>query len=901
MKRVNVTIDGMEISANEGTTILRAAKSAGIGIPTLCFHERLRPIGSCGMCIVEVDGHEAPLLSCETLVADGMSVKTRSDRLLAMRQESLKAMLVHHPLDCPICDKAGDCRLQDLVVEHGITGVEPPSPTSKFEAPYSMAFIKSWPERCVLCLRCVHACAEIQGIRALSVSNGSDGVRIVYDKYKCVQCGECIQMCPVGALVEKRTELRWRTWDEDRKIQTTCPYCGVGCQQWLHVKKGKVVRVSGVEGAVPNDGRLCVKGRYGFDFIDHPDRLTVPLIKKDGAFQEASWDMALGLVAERLRAIKEASGPDALAFFSSARVTNEENYLMNKLARVVIGTNNIDHCARLCHASTVAGLATSFGSGAMTNSIEELERSDVVLITGSNTSEMHPVISSFIKRGVQSGRTRLIVVDPRHIDLVDHGALWLRQRPGTDVAWINGMMHVIIRENLYAKEYVAERTEGFDAVKELVAGYTPERVEAITSIPKADLIAAARLYASAPAASIVYAMGITQHINGTDAVKSTANLAMLCGNIGIESGGVNPLRGQNNVQGACDMGALPNVFSGYQAVTLPEMREKMAKAWNVRDLPGSVGLTMLEAMAAAAKGQIKGLYIMGENPMLSEPDIHHVEQELKSLDFLVVQDIFLTETARLADVVLPSACFAEKDGTFTNTERRVQLVRKVVEPPGKALPDWEILSAVATKLGYSMSYANAEAIFDEMAGVTPSYGGMDYRRLAIQGLQWPCPTKDHPGTGYLHREKFARGKGLFSAVEWIPPAEPTDEEYPFVLTTGRVLYHYHTGSMTRRSAGLNAICPECWVEINPGDAVALDIRDGEIVGVRTRRGRIEAKAKVGEMTDARTIFIPFHFWEAAANRLTIAAVDPIAKIPEFKVCAAKVEKLKPAGRCCACH
>jgi formate dehydrogenase (NADP+) alpha subunit len=663
-----------------------------------------------------------------------------------------------------------------------------------------------------------------------------------------------------------------------------------------------VVRVSGVEGAVPNDGRLCVKGRYGFDFIDHPDRLKVPLIKEDGVFREASWDEAMNLVARRLRSIKETSGPDALAFFSSARTTNEENYLMNKLARAVIGTNNIDHCARLCHASTVAGLAASFGSGAMTNSIEELERADLVLITGSNTSEMHPVISSFIKRGVQSGRTKLLVVDPRHIDLVDHGALWLRQKPGTDVAWINGMMHVIIQEELYAKEYVAERTEGFEAVKELVAGYTPERVEAITSIPKDDLIAAARLYASAPAASIVYAMGITQHINGTDAVKSTANLAMLCGNLGIESGGVNPLRGQNNVQGACDMGALPNVYSGYQAVTLPEVREKMAKAWGVSDLPGNVGLTMLEAMAAATKGQIKGLYIMGENPMLSEPDIHHVEQELKSLEFLVVQDIFLTETAQLADVVLPSACFAEKDGTFTNTERRVQLVRKVVEPPGQALADWEILSEVATRLGYPMSYPNAEAVFDEMAGVTPSYAGMDYQRLAVEGLQWPCPTKDHPGTKFLHRDKFVRGKGLFTPVEWIPPAEPPDEEYPFILTTGRVLYHYHTGSMTRRSPGLNEICPECWVEINPKDALELNIQDGEIVGVSTRRGRIEAKASVGKMTDAQTIFVPFHFWEAAANRLTIAAVDPIAKIPEFKVCAAKVEKLKPESVCgCACH
>jgi formate dehydrogenase alpha subunit len=895
MKMVELTIDGRQFSVPEGTTILQAARRAGIRIPTLCFHERLKPIGSCGLCIVEVDGHSAPMTSCETPVTDGMSVTTRSESLSAMRRESLRSMLIHHPLDCPICDKAGECQLQDLVVELGITGVEPPRPTSKFTEPYTRSFIKSWPQRCVLCLRCVHACREIQGIGALSILNGENGPFIAYDEKKCVQCGECIQLCPTGTLVEKRTSYRWRTWEEDRRVQTTCPYCGVGCQQWLHVKRGKVVKVSGVEGAVPNDGRLCVKGRYGFDFIDHPDRLTVPLIRENGSFREASWDQALRLVAKRLKSIRESSGPDSLAFFSSARVTNEENYLLQKMARAVVGTNNIDHCARLCHASTVAGLAISFGSGAMTNSIEELERSDVVLITGSNTSEMHPVISTYIKRGVLSGRTKLIVVDPRHIDLVDHGALWLRQRPGTDVAWMNGMMHVIIKEKLYDREYVAARTEGFEELKKLVAAYTPERVDTITGIPKRDLIAAARLYAGAPAASIVYAMGITQHICGTDNVKSTANLAMLCGNVGIECGGVNPLRGQNNVQGACDMGALPNVYSGYQAVTVPELREKMAKAWGVRELPGNVGFTMLEAMAAAAKGQIRGLYIMGENPMVSEPDIHHVEEELKSLDFLVVQDIFLTETARLAHVVLPSACFAEKDGTFTNTERRVQLVRKVVEPPGQARSDWEILCAVSSRLGYEMSYPDAEAIFNEMAAVTPSYAGMDYARLASGGLQWPCPAKDHPGTKYLHRGQFTRGKGLFAAIEWIPPAESPSEDYPFILTTGRVLYHYHTGSMTRRSAGLNEICPECWLEINPRDAEALHIRDGETVGVSTRRGRIEAKACVGQMTDERTIFIPFHFWEAAANRLTIAAIDPVAKIPEFKVCAARVEKLESQG------
>lgn len=526
----------------------------------------------------------------------------------------------------------------------------------------------------------------------------------------------------------------------------------------------------------------------------------------------------------------------------------------------------------------------------MTNSIEELERSDVILLTGSNTREMHPVISTFIKRGIVSGKTKLIVADPRRIDLVDFADVWLRQKPGSDVAWLNGMMHVIIREGLYDKAFVAERTEDFDALAKTVESYTPERVEEISGIPAAELIRAARLYAGAPAASIAYAMGITQHINGTDTVKSVANLAMLCGNIGKESAGVNPLRGQNNVQGACDMGCLPNVLTAYQSVSVPEIREKFAKAWGVGAIPEKPGLTIVEIVEAAAKGQIRGLYIVGENPMVSDPDLRHVAEGIGKLDFLVVQDIFLTETAQMAHVVLPAASFAEKEGTFTNTERRVQLVRKAVEPTGEARADWEIVCEIAKRMGYEMNYPDAEAIFDEMAGLTPSYAGMDYKRLDAGGLQWPCPTKDHAGTKFLHKDKFTRGKGKFHAVEWVPPAESPDAEYPFLLTTGRVLFQYHTGTMTRRSEALNDCAPECFVEVNRQDAVRLGLAGGELVKVTSRRGSLTAKAVVGESTEAGTIFIPFHYVEAAANNLTNAALDPQAKIPEYKVCAVKLEK-----------
>jgi formate dehydrogenase alpha subunit len=526
----------------------------------------------------------------------------------------------------------------------------------------------------------------------------------------------------------------------------------------------------------------------------------------------------------------------------------------------------------------------------MTNSIEELESSDAILLTGSNTREMHPVIASFIKRGVVSGKTKLIVADPRRIDMVDFAEVWLRQKPGTDIAWLNGMMNVIILEELHDAHYVNERTEDFDLLKKTVSSYTPERVRQITGIPEDELVRAARLYALAPAAAIVYAMGITQHINGTDTVKSIANLAMLCGNVGIESGGVNPLRGQNNVQGACDMGCLPNVLTAYQPVTDPEVRKKFAASWGVESLPGKPGLTIVEIIDAAAKGNIRGLYIVGENPMLSDPDLRHVREGLERLDFLVVQDIFLTETAQLADVVLPAASFAEKEGTFTNTERRVQRVRKAVEPPGQARPDWETVCELASRMGYAMSYPDAEAIFEEIRKLTPSYAGMSFERLDKGGLQWPCPTEDHPGTKYLHKDRFSRGKGKFHAVEYSPPAEQPDREYPFVLTTGRVLFQYHTGTMTRRSAGLNECAPECVVEINRLDAERLDLANGEMVKVSSRRGTVIARAAVSETTDIGTLFMPFHYHEAAANNLTIAALDPQAKIPEYKVCAVKLER-----------
>jgi formate dehydrogenase major subunit len=540
---------------------------------------------------------------------------------------------------------------------------------------------------------------------------------------------------------------------------------------------------------------------------------------------------------------------------------------------------------------TVAGLATAFGSGAMTNSIQELQTAEVILILGSNTYSNHPVVGMQIKQAVRQGKTKLIVVDPRRVDLAESAEIHLPIRPGTDVALLNGLMRIILEEGLQDQEFIKERTEGFEELKVLLDRYTPEYVAEITGVPGEDIIRAARLYAQAKRASIVYCMGLTQHSVGVDNVWSAANLAMLTGNVGKEGTGVNPLRGQNNVQGACDMGGLPNVLTAYQPVISEEVRARFAQVWGVNSLPAQPGLPLTEAMEATHAGRIKGMYLIGENPMVSDPDLNHVEHSLNNLDFFVVQDIFLTETAKLADVVLPTASFAEKDGTFTNTERRVQRVRKAINPPGKAMTDLEIIMALANQMGYPMHYASAEEVFEEIRQLTASYAGITYQRLEEGGgLPWPCPAEDHPGTSYLHKGRFTRGQGKFHPVEFKPPAENPDQDYPLVLTTGRSYYHYHTGTMTRRSKALDEFVPEAWVEINQVRAEQLGITEGEMVQLTSRRGQLKVKALLTNRVREEVVFMPFHFAEAAANLLTNAALDPVAKIPEFKVCAVRVEK-----------
>ena len=683
-------------------------------------------------------------------------------------------------------------------------------------------------------------------------------------------------------------------------VQTTCPYCGTGCSFNLVVQDGKVVGTAPYRRSPVNEGKVCPKGTYAHEFVNSPDRLTKPLIKKDGKFVEATWDEAYDLIAQKFKSYK----PDEFAALASARVSNEENYLLMKFARGVMKSRHIDHCARLCHASTVAGLAASFGSGAMTNSILDIAESKCVFVIGSNTFEQHPLIGRKIVQAKMNG-AKVIVADPRYTPTARQADLYMPFVSGSDVAILNCMMQQIIRNGWEDKEFIARRTKDYEKLKEVVMkeAYSLENVSKISGIPVESLKTAAEWFGTTKPGAILYSMGITQHTVGVDNVRSTANIQMLTGNLGKPGSGVNALRGQNNVQGACDMGALPVVFTGYQKVTDAAAHKKFADAWGFPDgicePKNGYEVTVMMDVLTDNPGELKCMYIMGENPMLSDPDLNHVKHALESLEFLVVQDIFLTETAELADVVLPAACYAERTSTQTSTERRVQMWRKAQDPPGEAKEDWQIISELAAKMGYAKQfpYKSAEEIFTEVAAVTPSYHGMNYERLnRPEALHWPCPTTEHPGTPILHIGKCSHpdGMGVMHAIEWKPPAEVPDEEYPYIFTTGRCIWHWHTGSMTRRSATLDAEVPTGWIEISPEDAKALGIQNKEMVRVTSRRGTIDVATKVTSDIKKGVMFMPFHFAECAANILTHNALDPIAKIPEFKACAVKIEKITEA-------
>ena len=699
----------------------------------------------------------------------------------------------------------------------------------------------------------------------------------------------------------------------DKIIRSTCPYCGVGCQIDLQVKDDYIYRVDAPFDAAPNYGMLCVKGRYGTDYVTHPSRLKAPLIRvntdqprsAEPVWREATWDEALDLAADRLAGIVKQHGGDAIAAYASAKATNEDNYLFQKFVRAVLGTNNVDHCARLCHAGSVTGLQLAVGSSAMSNSIAEMEHLDTFVVTGSNTTETHPVISNFLKRAVRQNGAKLIVIDPRQVEMTEYATLWLRQRPGTDVALWQAMAHVVVEEKLYNQAFINERTEGFSEYVESLEHATPEWAEAITGVPAEDIREAARLYARANAAAVYWGMGISQSTHGTDNTLGITNLALMCGHVGKPGAGLNPLRGQNNVQGCSDSGGLPNVFTAYQPVSDDAVRYRFEQEWGGVALSPTPGLTVTEMVDGALTGQIRGMFVMGEDPLTSEPHLAHARHALEELDFIVCQDIFINETGKLADVILPAASFAEKDGTFTNSDRRVQRVRRAIDPIGQSRPDWQIISDLARRveerLGFETTvgwdYGHPSEVWEEMRRVTPDFWGITYERLEREGgVHWPCPTEDHPGTPYLFEEDFPRGRGKFWALEYGTESELPDDDYPFILSTGRVLYHWHGGTMTRRSA-LDDIWPEATVEMHPDDAARLGLETGDWVRVSSRRGAITLRVMVTGRSPEGVLFIPFHFAEAAANVLTNNQIDPRAKIPDYKVCAVAVEKAAPpAGR-----
>ena len=931
---VNLTIDGREMTVPEGTTIWQAAKDAGIEIPVLCHDERYDAVGVCRMCVVDV-GARVYAAACIRPCEDGMEVKTATPELERNRAQLTELLLVDQP---PVDDDpkeltTADNELLVLVRRYGVQQDE-----AEIERGEGRGEDRSNPvisvnhDACILCDRCVRACDDIQGNDVIGRSGKGYTTRIAFDlndpmgESSCVTCGECVAACPTGALTNKPINgVPIRPREELRQVESVCPYCGVGCALTFNVDDERQAIAYAEGRSQPgSQSRLCVKGRYGWDYSFSKQRLTTPLIRRESSypkgplsadvrgeeggrrrkpgglvdydevmphFREASWEEALDLAATRLKAIHAEGGPAAIAGFGSAKCSNEEAYLFQKLIRAGFKTNNIDHCTRLCHASSVAALFEGVGSGAVSTTYGDVVNADVAILAGTNTTANHPVASSFFKQARRRG-TKLIVVDPRRERIADHADVYCPIKPGTDVAFYNGVMHEVINLGLVDEEFIAERTSNYEALAKLLEDYTPERAEQITGIDADTIRLVARLWGEAGAGVIYWGMGISQHTTGTDNARCLIAMCAITGHVGKRGTGLHPLRGQNNVQGASDAGLIPMFYPDYQPVDGEGVRERFEETWG-RALDPKRGLTVTEIVASALHGGVRGMYMMGENPFLSDPNINKVRKALSTLDFLVVQDIFLTETAEFADVILPATTFVEKDGTYTNTDRRVQIGRKVLDPPGEARPDWEIVQDLSNRIGLPMDYSHPSEIFDELVSVMPNYAGLSYDNLGSTGKLYPnTDPLNSDGTIVLFDERFGTDDGLAHLVpaEWLPAKELPSAEYPFILNTGRLLEHWHTGSMTRRSFALDSIQPEPHAFLNPEDAKAMGIADGDFVRLTSRRGTIELRARLSHRDTPGTCFVPFHFREAAANLLTIDEIDPFGKIPEFKFCAVQIER-----------
>ena len=904
-KFVNINIDGKEIKTQKDANLLQVARENGIDIPSLCYHKKLTPTGACRLCVVKIDGTPGLIMSCTVQVKDGMKIIAFDEETETNRKHTLSYLLAEHNEEY---DESYEDELRPLIKRFGLEKKEN-RPIKSIWQNIPQIIDDSSPvlvydsSKCIKCFRCIKACEEVQGKGVLSFADRGISKYIVagfgvWKESECDGCGECIQLCPTGAIVEKPFRGEFSVETVDRKVITSCPYCGVGCQTEVFVKDNQIVRIDGVDDVLPNDGRLCVKGRFGYQYANHKKRLTHPLIKKNGKFVKASWEEALSLIAEKFNEIKTKYGCDSLAGYSSAKCSNEENYIFQKFVRLAFGNNNVDYCTRLCHASTVTAMLKQFGDGAGSNSIQDFETTDCLFVIGNNIIETHPITATYVKKGKAKGQ-KIIVVDPKWTPLVKYADIWLQPRLATDVALLNGIVHVIIKNGWIDRDFILNRVENglqaFYELKALTDKYTPDYTENITGIPQQKIVSAAKMYATSPTAMIATGMGMSQQTVGTNNVFSLINMCLITGQIGKERCGVNPPRGQNNVQGATDVGASPINYPGYIPIINDENRRRVAKIWDVpfERLNPKPGLTTIEIMNGAFDGKIKALYCMGENPVITDPNQNHTIAALEKLDFLVVQDIFETETSYYADVILPAASLFEKDGTVVNSDRRVLRLRKTIDAPGEALLDWQITIEIAERMGISLGkYDNAEQIWEEIRLAAPIFGGITYERIDYQGIQWPCYTLEDPGKSTLFLDKFntPSGKAKIIPVDYQPQSEIASEEYPIVMNSGRMLYHYHSSTLSRKSDILNAYADKSYVIMNPNDAERLKISDGDEVLVISPRGNLKTHAMVRDEVLTGEAFMPWHFHEAPVNALTRNEMDPHSKIAPFKYSVVRIEK-----------
>ena len=918
---IKFTLDGVEVEANPGETIWQVAKRQGTLIPHLCHMDApgYRADGNCRACMVEIDGERVLAASCIRTPTDGMVVKAQSERADKARKMVIEMLVADQPARETAHDKSS--HLWDMAEMQGVV-------TSRFPAiehdripllDDSHVAMRVNLDACIHCNLCVRACREVQVNDVIGMAGRGRGAEIVFDmndpmgQSTCVACGECVQACPTGALMPATVLDAHEIGDSkayDREVASVCPYCGVGCQLSFKIKDDRIVYVDGIDGPA-NQNRLCVKGRFGFDYVAHPHRLTKPLIRRDDAppkglnvdpanplthFREASWEEALDAAAGGLARLRDAHGGKAVAGFGSAKCSNEEAYLFQKLIRQGFGHNNVDHCTRLCHASSVAALIENIGSAAVTATFNEIENADVAIAIGCNPIENHPVAATYFKQFTKRGG-KLIVIDPRGVGLGRYATHRIKFRPGTDVALLNAVMHVIVEEELYDRQYVEAMTEGFEALKAHLKGFAPEQMAPLCGVDAEIIRDVARLFAGAKAAMIFWGMGISQHIHGTDNSRCLINLALMCGQIGRPGTGLHPLRGQNNVQGASDAGLIPMMLPDYQPVAQGPVRDLFREIWDGTEIDPKPGLTVVEIMDAVHAGQIRGMYILGENPAMSDPEVEHARHALAKLEHLVIQDIFLTETACYADVILPATAWAEKTGTVTNTNRQVQMGRPAVPAPGEAREDWAITVDLAKRLGLDWGYTHPREIFAEMKRAMESLDNITWERLERENVvTYPSLSPEDPGQPIVFADGFPRpeGRAKFTPASIVAPAEIPDAEFPLILTTGRQLEHWHTGSMTRRSAVLDAVEPEANASLHPATLRGMGVEPGEMIRIETRRGAIRIMARADRTVAEDMVFVPFAYVEAAANVLTNPQLDPIGKIPEFKFAACRVTKAEGA-------